>query len=380
MRQMVMIHLFFILIVIVGCSDVKEIQNKNYATAIGIDYKDDKYITYVQMVSLSGLSNAEGATNTPPDVFVSQSSAKTFNDALFKLYNTAQEKIIWSHVTSILLGEAAIKHGIRSIFDGMTRYNEFRLTPWVFGTKADIKDILSTQGFFNQGTLQTILHNPDDIIEQNSLFQPLKLHEFVREIYEPAFTSYIPSLAINHTQWKKNNKDDAKLMYDGTFFMKNNTFKGFFELQELKGLRWITPDTDRTAVLVSNQDNDDELLVVIEKIKVNIKNIMKKSKPRFNVHIEAEGYVTNQNKSSAIITDKVIKATKEVIKNQITDLYELGKEEGTDFFRLEHILYRDQHKYWKNLVNKDSFFTEDGILDEIQVDLVLRHAGAGKNN
>lgn len=379
MRQMVIIHFFFILIIITGCSDIKEIQQKNYATAIGIDYKDDKYITYVQMVSLSGLSNAEGTTNTPPDVFVSQSSAKTFNDALFKLYNTAQEKIIWSHVTSILLGESAIKQGIRSVFDGMTRYNEFRLTPWVFGTKSDIKEILSTQGFFNQGTLQTILHNPDDINEQNSLFRTLTLHEFVREIYEPALTSYIPSLAINHTQWKKNNKDDAKLMYDGTFFMKNNTFKGFFELQELKGLRWITPDTDRTSVLVSIQEND-ELLVVIEKLKVSIKNIAKENKPRFNVHVKAEGYVTNQNKSSAVITDKVIKATKEVIENQVKDLYELGKEEGTDFFRLEHLLYRDHHKYWKNLVNKDSFFKEDGILNEIQVDLVLRNAGAGKNN
>ncbi len=377
---MVIIPLFFFLIVITGCSDVKEIQQMNYATAIGVDYKDDKYIAYVQMVSLSSLSNTEGATATAPDVYVSKTAAKTFNDALFELYNTAQEKIIWSHVTSILLGESAIKHGFKSIFDGVIRYNEFRLTPWVFATKEDINDILSTQGFFNQGSLETILHNPVEIYKQNSLFRPFELHHFAREVYEPALTTYIPSLAINHTQWKKNNKDDAKLMYDGAFFMKNDTFKGFFELQELKGLRWITPEMDRTSVLISNNKKDDQLLVVIEDLKSEVTDSMKAGKPRFDVHVEVEGYVTNQNKDSTIITNKVINTTKDAIKNQIKALFELGKEKETDFLRLENLLYRDQHKYWKNLVNKDSFFTEDGILDEIQVDLVLRHAGAGKNN
>src|SRR5690606_32662612 len=91
--------LFLFIILTAGCSDIKEIQEMNYATAIGIDYRDHQYVAYVQFVSLFDVSNVEGATTKEPDIWVSQSTGNTLNNALYQLYNTAQEKVIWSHVS-----------------------------------------------------------------------------------------------------------------------------------------------------------------------------------------------------------------------------------------------------------------------------------------
>ncbi|WP_394218820.1 hypothetical protein [Halobacillus trueperi] len=85
-KILLIVFLWIPLILLTGCGDVKEIQDLNYATAIGTDYKDNKYVTYVQMISLNTLSNTEGSGSSSPEIMVSETSASTFSDALFEVY------------------------------------------------------------------------------------------------------------------------------------------------------------------------------------------------------------------------------------------------------------------------------------------------------
>lgn len=138
--------------------------------------------------------------------------------------------MLWANVTAIVLSENVLNKGLGSVFDGLTRYYEFRPTPWVFGTKAPMVDILSTTGFFNQSSLDTILHSPESSYEQSSTLKPVKLNQFAREFFDPGRTTYIPSLTVNDTQWKKNKKSEAKLAIDGDFFYIAASIKVIFRL------------------------------------------------------------------------------------------------------------------------------------------------------
>lgn len=52
---------FVLLLTCVACeSDMKEIQNLNFATALGVDFKDGKYQLYVQLVGLDSVAKTEG--------------------------------------------------------------------------------------------------------------------------------------------------------------------------------------------------------------------------------------------------------------------------------------------------------------------------------
>ncbi|MDV2682982.1 Ger(x)C family spore germination protein [Alkalihalophilus lindianensis] len=382
MWQLVKIYSVVLLLVfsfvLTGCNDVKELQNSNYATAIGVDYKDGKYESYIQMVNLDQVATTEGGGRGEPQMLVSKAVANTFEEAFFEVYKTAQERIIWAHVTSIVLSETAINEGFQHIYDALTRYYEFRLTPWVFGTNDSIEEVLSITGFFAKTSLDTIMHNPIRSYEQSSMIRPIKLQRLAREMFEPSQTTYVPSITIDHTQWDKNREDEPKLMINGAFFIQNQHYKGFFNLDELKGLRWTIPDTQRASLVVPDEINT-EFVLILKDPTAKISSEVEGNSPSFVIHIKAKGYFTNRMNNHNLLLGKIIEDSKEKLKDEIKQLYQLGIEKNVDFLNLEHELYRKHSTVWKQLKEDGKIIINEDSLNNVTVDLTLKHTGAVLN-
>lgn len=370
--------LFLCLSLVTACDhDIGEIENENFATAIGVDYRDGEYFVYIQMLGLSSVAKREGGEKAPPEVYISETSGATFIDVFFKAYHTAQERFLWAHVTAIVLSEAALEKGLGSVFDGLTRYYEFRPTPWIFGTRDSMIDILSTGGFFNQNSLKTLLHSPESSYEQSSTIKPVKLNQFAREFFDPGRTTYIPSLTVDDTQWKKNKKTEAKLAIDGAFFLNNQKSKGYFPYEKLKGIRWLTPETVRASLLLPNK-KEPEFLTVIEDQMVKIHPEKQDGNFRFTLLYLANGTVSNRMKNNTINVDAIEEFVKKGIIFEVRQLYQLGLEHNIDFLNLEHQLYRNYHSDWKKLKDQDTLLREDSI-KSIEAHIVLEHSGSFKN-
>ncbi|WP_053363342.1 Ger(x)C family spore germination protein [Bacillus sp. FJAT-27251] len=370
--------IIFCLFFMAGCDiDVVEIERQNFANAIGVDYRDGKYYIYIQMLGLSSVAKRESGEKAPPEVYVSETSGATFIDAFFKAYHTAQERIVWANVTAIVLSENILNKGLGNVFDGLTRYYEFRPTPWIFGTKDSMADILTTPGFFNQGSLDTLLQSPMGVYEQSSTIKPKKLNQFAREIFEPGQTTYIPSLAVNDLQWKKNKKNEAKLSIDGAFFLKNLEYKGHFPYEQLKGIRWLTPETVRASLLLPNEKEPD-FLTVLEDQSVKILPVKQDGSFRFTISYFANGIVSNRMRNSTMNVEAMEQFVKKGIISQVRELYQLGLEHNIDFLNLEHQLYRKYHKDWQKLKDQDTLLREDSI-KSMEVHITLEHSGSFKN-
>ncbi|NLP49520.1 Ger(x)C family spore germination protein [Bacillus sp. RO1] len=369
--------LVILLLFLTSCTDIKEVQNLNYVTAIGVDFRDGEYIGYIQLISF----NSQGANGSSgkPSVWVSETKGKTFDEALSLAYNTSQERLLWAHVNTILVSETALEEGFHHIFDVLTRYYELRLTTWIFGTTAPIKEVFSTTSFFNQSALATIMHRPLGTYEQSSTIRPIKLQEFVRELYEPALTTYLPSIHINENHWVHNMEPDPKLEIDGAFFLKNKEFKGFYTLEVLKGLRWVTPEMERAAIQVMDNRGEPDFNIVFEKNKVDIKPIEGVGSPRFDVQVSLEGIISNRDANKIVSLKEMEAGLKEEIHKEIKDLFNLGVQNDTDFFRLEHILFRNKNEMWNSILDEGEFILSDNLLEEIDLNVKVIHSGALKN-
>lgn len=368
-----------LLLILASCSDIKEIQKMSYVTAIGVDFKDDKYVGYIQLISFQSETKDGGGK---PSVWVSETKGETFDEALSEVYNTAQQKLIWAHVNTILVSDAALKEGFHHIFDVLTRYYELRLTTWIFGTNDPIKEVFSTTSFFDQSALETLIHQPIGTYEQNSSIRPLKLQQFARELFEPALTTYLPSVSINKKDWVNNMKADAKLEIDGAFFMKNKEYKGYYSLTELKGLRWVSPETERAGVQIYDEKDIPDFNIVFEENEVEIEPVADKStgNTQFNVHLKIKGVMADRDENNITNLNEMEGHVRDAIKKEINDLFDLGVETGTDFLRLEHILYRKKHKTWKNVASgSGSDFLKEELLKDVKLDITLLHTGAIKN-
>lgn len=310
-----------------------------------------------------------------PNVSVSKTSGKSMNDAAFEAYKSGQERFLWAHITAIVLSESALQQGFETIYDGLTRYYEFRMTPWVFATQDSIEDILSTTGIMNKSMLETLLHNPQRIHEQGSVLRPIKLFKFSKEMTEPAFTTFLPILKINEQQWSKNKKHDPKLEFSGAAFMHNFALQAFIPLEQLKGLRWVLSDTKRTSILIPDETAPDALIIITE-IHPQISVKSENGERTMQVKVDVNGEVGNlMNKVEKL--DQLEVQISERIQKELEELYRLGKEKNIDFFNYAHCLFRNRYKDWKAISEQQ--YVQHSELRHLQVNVNLEHSGTLKN-
>jgi len=375
-RAVLTVALF--MIAATGCmTDVKNIEKLNYATAIGVDYKGGQYHGYVQFINLPSIAKSSEGKKEPAKVWIGEGVGSSFEEAFFEIYKTAQEEIFWAHVTAIVISQEAFKRGIESIYDSISRYYEFRLTPWVFSTRGEIKDILSAQGFYEQSTMSTILQEPLSTYYQTSLIEPIKLHRLMSRIYEPGYTVCVPSLTLSSKPWSLGNKPEPKLNIEGGLFLKNDKFKSFIPLTELTGLRWVRPHTVRAGVPVPNQDKP-MVQMIIENPKPKFKMIQGGNHPRFRLELKLKGYVTNWTITGFRNLEELRDATEKAIEQEIRKVVETGKTHQTDVLNLEHYLFRDHYRLWKSEQwSKEQLLSPDTI-DKIAFRLDITHSGTEK--
>nr|WP_276510076.1 Ger(x)C family spore germination protein [Paenibacillus qinlingensis] len=368
------------LLVETGCAtDVKDIDKINYASTIGVDYKDGKYHGYIQFNDFQTVAKTTDTQRSSAKIWVGEGVGDSFEESLFDLYRTSQEIIFWGHVTAILISEAAFKQGIRSIYDSFVRYYEFRLTPWVYGTRESVKDILSTGGFFGQSPLSTILHEPTGNYSQTSYIKPIKLHRLISQMNENGFTSCIPTLAVNKKNWVEKKNKEPKLMIDGAIFLKNEFYKSYIPLEELTGLRWIQAGSVRAGVSVPSK-TEPSVQIVIENPKTKLKMVKIDDQPQYNIDMKASGYVVSRTNNNLLGLQQLTQKSTEDIVKEIRKTFMEGLKRKTDIYNLEYDLFRYHYQEWKATSQVEGTLLNENEIRDIHIDLNIKHTGNGKNS
>jgi spore germination protein KC len=362
----------FMLICLTGCWDLKTIQDTNYMTAIGFDYKDGKYIVYGQMLDFASVAKQEGGQSSQkPLIWVGKEEGATISDAFNKLYRTSQERVFWGHVGAYLFSKAALNQGISVFTDGAIRYSETRFTQWVYTTNESIESIFSVIPFFNVSPMSSILMQPADNYRQRSYIPPHRLFWVVSKIREPGFTVMLPSLGIDKEVWKKNEKQDQKLYVSGVYSLNKQHDLEWFSEEQYKGDRWLNKYTSRTPLVVYNEGKAIQNTVI--KPDASIKVRLNGEQPIFDIEIKA--YVTIAEILKEISQKELGKQVSKQITDEVKLTFELGKSRGIDVYALEHVLYRDDFKTWAKLTAYGQKPLSDYELGNVTVKAKVVHSG-----
>jgi len=364
---------FPLLILLSGCWDSHYIENINYITALGFDYVDDQFIAYGQMLDFGSIAKQEGGRKPQPaQAWVGKGKGETFNLALNDLYRTAQQRILWSQITSIVITERALQHGTAEFHDAITRYREIRFTPWVYATKVPIEQLFVTPAFFNLSELATIQHDPVQNYKQQSWIKPLPYMQYATDSLEPGKTVAVPALTIQETQWKRNDVNDPKMLMRGAHLVKNGKYQGYLTHTQLVGLRWMTPETNRSPIIIPGPDNTVETLSM-ERPKVHVKTIFAGDEPSFAIEVDLIGNIVEMD--SPMRETEMNQKVEAVVQQQIQATYMAALEKHIDIYQLEYYAYRDHFKAWKQLTAHEPFALSKSSLASVKVSVHLVHAG-----
>ncbi|TVY08908.1 Ger(x)C family spore germination protein [Paenibacillus cremeus] len=357
-----------------GCWDIHYIENINYITALGFDYADNQFIAYGQMLDFSSVAKQEGSrkSTTPAVTWVGKGKGETFNMALNDFYRTAQQRILWSQITSIVITDRALAHGTDEFNDAITRYREIRFTPWVYATKEPMDQLFVTPAFFNLSELSTIEHEPIQNYKQRSWIKPISYLQFASDIHEPGKTVIVPSITINHSQWKRNDAKESKMMVNGAYFITKDHYLGALNENQLEGLRWMTPETVRSPILIpAAQDSVDTLS--LEHPKPKISTSFSSGEPTFSIAVELSGNVVELD--TPMTETEMVKKAEAVVKQQIKQTYLAALKKKIDIYQLEYFAYKDHYQEWSKLTKLHPFRLSESSLSDIQVKVKLLHSG-----
>jgi spore germination protein KC len=336
-----------------GCWSAIEIQSMSYVKALGIDFIDNKFTIYVQLLDFSNIAKSEagGKANEQAIVWIGKGTGETLVSAITDLFKTAQIRLSWGHVSSIILSERAIHAQGNNIVEMINRYPEIRYNAWVYGTRSPIDKLMATTPFFKLSPLESIMHDPKSNYQQNSIFPPTLFFKYIATYNEPSATSYLPSLGINTVQWEEGQVKKPMLMINGAFFEYGKRTKGFITRGKLEGYHWLIPSM-KSAPLEVKKDGEIYGQLVIGHPKLKITPVIHGSEVRFRIK---GSYLAGMYEYLVPVSyEEMAKLAEETIKKQIMQTYEEGLNIGVDPFELGHKLRLKHPQLWKKLSHNGS--------------------------
>ncbi|WP_404293032.1 Ger(x)C family spore germination protein [Cytobacillus kochii] len=371
-RTKIMLLIGCLIFVLTGCWDGKEIGEVNYVTTLGIDYKDEYYLLYVQSLDFSSVAKQEtGKPTEPVPLYIGKGKGRNINDAIYDLYRTSQQSINWAHIGAIIYSESVLERGLDEVRQALRKNGEFRYTPWMFGTKDPIEEVLSVTGFFQMPPIYTILYKPTDTYNIYSFIRPLRMHHFSALLSEPGSTVLLPSLSIDDTKWTESkNKPIPKetLKINGTFPISDKKSKEWLSYDELSGIRWMEAKTKNTPVDLI-KDGKIKGLVLVTKPSTKIRVLREKDNFQFTFHVKAKG--TLESLEEYLSDDQIEKIVRKQIEKEIKETYLNGLEKDIDVFNLKNMIFHERVK--PSQLNNNQLTADS--LREVLVDFQLKSRG-----
>lgn len=352
-----------------GCWDEVNLDDISYISALGIDYQDGQYHIYSQMIKFGIIAKTDAVQPDPNPVWIGQGKGETLLLALGDLTTAGQAVLSLEHLKTVIVHERAFGQ-MDHILDGVNRQRASRYTSLLFGTRAPIEKIFTTDTFFDQSPLNSIMYAPGPNTSQRSFIRPYQMQLVVQTLKEPAMTTTLPALTANEDYWKRK-KQPLQIQYiDGIFVFSGLQFVGYLPEEEASGLRWVNPEFKQ--YLIGAEGKDGRTTVAVHSSQSKVHASFNEGRPAFELKVRLSGDVAEMNGSMK--KEEIVAIIEAKVKQQIEDTYRKGLSKKMDLFQLEHNLYRYHNGEWREIVKANGWLPEADQL-KIEVDFQLIHTG-----
>ncbi|MEW9701439.1 Ger(x)C family spore germination protein [Paenibacillus sp. SI8] len=378
MRKASLIIVTACLFLLSGCWNSKDIQTMAYVTAVGLDYENGKYISYVQILNFVNVAKSESSQigkNVP--AWIGKGEGITVTESFNAIYSTSQLRVFWGHVKAVVCSERFLKNGqrVKEAYDMMNRYREIRYNVLLFGTKEPLRDLFVQKSILNFSPLDSLLDNPSQIYSQRSYIMPLYGFKLIAQSNEAGQSAMLPSISFDKESWTEDKQAKSMFRIDGAYYFHNDKFLGWMSEKELEGFRWLQEKLQRSPIHIPDTRAPVAAIVML-KPKSRILPIIRDGQVYYNITLHINSYLDEL--VSDITKEDMEKQAAQVIEDQIRSTFEIGLGKHIDVLQLCERLYRKYPQKWHELHGRDDFILNAESLDRVDVKVNLRHTGKYK--
>ncbi|PKR78096.1 hypothetical protein CEY16_09270 [Halalkalibacillus sediminis] len=367
-------------ILLSGCWDAEELEGMYYVHALGVDYVDNEYEVYLQIVNFQsspGTGEQQGGGGSGSEIEVGKARGKTALEAIHHLYPSTQRRVFWGHLSGIVFTERMMEHGIEEVLDSIDRYREIKPTLWTFTTSESLHELLVITPILEMNTIFSFLGDPEKSYQQSSLVEPIQEYQFLSVLREPGKTLILPHFSITRSDWKNNlGETKENLNISSASLMSDSHYKGVLEHNEMLGIRWIQRAAQRALLVVPDSEGKPLASVTLNTEKVKIKPHIDEEGVTFSIDIKVSGDVSVLQEDKKL--NELVQSAKEQIINEVEETYKKGLEIDADVYSFSNALYKENPQEWKKLTEKNELPLTEESLQEVNVKVVIDTTGLEK--
>lgn len=357
-----------------GCTNMSDIQNMAYVTTLGVDYVNDRWVSYAQIHNFTSLARTEQLEiGKAVPVWVGRGEGDTLTMALANTSTTSQMRLFWGHVHAVVLSERTLRQDLSEVYAAINRYREVRYNVLVYGTKRKLTDILIQKSLLNLPPLDSIMFTATQTNSPRSFILPSTGNRIIANLNEPGAPGFIPSIDIEPGDWSEDKKSRPMFKISGAYFLQNNKMRAWMSEEDLRGMRWAMKDLQEIPVRIPGGDSTDAVLM-FSRPKLSIAPIVKGEEVYYDLRVRADGYVIEL--LGDVPLPRLKSETAGVIQSEIETTYRKAAAAKCDPFNLQEALYRKYPHTFRRLSEKQDFILKPDSLRNIQVEVQI--TGLGK--
>lgn len=367
------VPLLLIPLIITGCWDKVEIEERAHVSAVGID----KYIAESEDSNTRNnfvftFSFPEHQKEKPKDIVVS-----TVGDTLYSvskiMADRSNKELFLGHLRTVIISHDVIKdeRAFRQILDGIEN-NELLSRRVILAMTEDsaseiIKIVPATENMLGE-FVSEIFRRRDKIPRTVGR----SIGDTLRDLHENGNTIIAKIMP---------GKADVKIA--GAGIIGNFQFRGWLGEVDTAYLLVLRGDTKRlSGMAVQHENHITPVDIRLERPKVKLIEDRKKIKILIEIKMEGDVKQSYFESDEDMLEDKTVKEVEELITETIKEklyssIYQIQKEFRTDVIGIDRYLRQSHHRLWK-AVEEDWEEIFPNIDINVAVDMKIRRIGLVK--
>lgn len=352
-----------VLFLITGCGNYKELNKISYVLGLGIDWtKDSKYKITLQIISPNELASQEGGGGKATPVILYSSTGDTISEAARDASKKITKSKDFTHVTLMVIGEEAAKHGIDEMVDAILREPRISNTMSILVAKnTTAENILDTMTPLDQvssmemvSKIENIQFSLGEVVNPN-IFQ---LGENLRNNGQDIVISGVRIINDNKEKEKLGNVETltpAQTLIDEAALFRKGKLVGWINGRQTRAILMIQKQIEESNISIPcGSHKSSSLRLTEQKTNTNVK--LKDNKSSITVDTTLLTFLDETgcsiNLENMDERSKIEKKASEAVEKQILDSILTAQKYKSDVFGFGNMIHAKNPKHWKEIENQ----------------------------
>lgn len=372
------ILLIFLMLLLTGCYDKKELNEIGVMSATEINKIDNEFIVNVQVVNPQ---SPDKTTNVQAPFIMYTGKGRTIHEAYRDIKKQSSRFLYPNHMEILIINEKLAKEDVSQIIDFYLRIPDIRTEFNVLIGKDD--DILNVTSPIDDISATSILNTMKTNNKYLGITNLITFNEFANMSINKNLEIILPSIKLTEKTEESEKTENTesttiKSLYDldTLAVFKDNKLEGYLTRTESIVYNVIK---NKTKIVLINYECEKEKYITIEatdiKSNIDIKN------NEINISMKMSGNI-NENMCNINLTkENEIKNLQKQLENYIKELSiesidNIRKEYKTDVFGFLDIIYKTDYNMYKKI--KNTWYDE--TYQNIKINIKPKITLIGKGN